>query len=200
MWLRIPMLVMPPWILIRFGMTRPCLDHQFWRRVCMMWQIISHQPHVQMWHQLHVQMFLAYLVSNRYLSWKNPKKFRWDIHCLFLANLFVLATWMHQGHPTYPPKVGTVPPPSRPAPTPCRQARLVGDDWLTEVPDIRDNHWETPARPVAHQCWCGGGPAEASFYPKCEGGVQSFGRNCSAMENKKGEAFPGASVSKCRFQ
>ena len=51
---------------------------------------------------------------------------------------------MHQGHPTYPPKVGTVPPPSRPAPTPCRQARLVGDDWLTEVPDIRDTTIEKP--------------------------------------------------------
>ena len=62
----------------------------------------------------------------------------------FLSNLFVLATWMHQGHPTYPPKVGTVPPPSRPAPTPCRQARLVGDDWLTEVPDIRDTTIEKP--------------------------------------------------------
>ena len=54
---------------------------------------------------------------------------------------------MHQGHPTHPPKVGTVPEPvqkPRPAPTPCRHASLGGDDWLTEVPDIGDTTIEKP--------------------------------------------------------
>ena len=65
----------------------------------------------------------------------------------FVTYLFVLASSIHQGHPTHPPKVSTVPepvqPPPRPAPTPCRQATLVGD-WLSEVPDIGDTSVEKP--------------------------------------------------------